>query len=307
MKQTINPQMTSFVYIGGIALCLAVVAVGAVLIILFGARFGFWEPIEGFRLYRAYFNSIAYVTAGVAAAAVVISLLLEARRSIALSGVAVVIGAALMSPIIMAMINPPVRAAPIHNISTDTENPPVFVALDDTRAGATNSLEYGGADAAAQTDTYPDIAPIQTGLSPNDAYARALSIADDMGWIIVDQRDDTLQFEATARTPVFYFADDIVVSVTPTTAGSRVDMRSVSRVGHSDQGVSADPVEQACLCVLPGQLPLVARCGQCQEAYVVRLYETVTGCLAMLHLPICGISPSRHCCTNWWSSTGCIF
>ncbi|MDO6592191.1 DUF1499 domain-containing protein [Loktanella sp. D2R18] len=239
MKQANNNPKTSFLYIGGIALCLAVVAVGAVLIILSGARFGFWEPIEGFRLYRVYFNSIAYVTAGVATAALVISLLLKARRSIALSSLAVVIGAALMSPIIMAMINPPVRAAPIHNISTDTENPPAFVALDDTRAGATNSLAYGGADAAAQNDAYPDIAPIQTDLSPYDAFARALSIADDMGWSIVDQRDDTFQFEATARTPVFYFADDIVVAVTPTTDGSRVDMRSVSRVGRSDQGVNA--------------------------------------------------------------------
>ena len=27
----------------------------------------------------------------------------------------------------------------------------------------------------------------------------------------------------------------------------------------------------------------------------------------MLHLPMCGISPSRHCCINWWSGTGLQF
>ncbi len=50
---------------------------------------------------------------------------------------------------------------------------------------------------------------------------------------------ERLCFEATARTPVFYFADDVVVVVTSREGGSRVDMRSVSRVGRSDQGVNA--------------------------------------------------------------------
>ena len=27
----------------------------------------------------------------------------------------------------------------------------------------------------------------------------------------------------------------------------------------------------------------------------------------MLHLPMCGISPSRHCCTSWYSSIGLQF
>lgn len=136
-------------------------------------------------------------------------------------------------------LNPTPRAAPIHDISTDTGNPPVFEVLDETRAGASNTLDYGGpAVAEAQAASYPDIAPLNTDLSAEDAYERALTVAEDIGWAIVATDAERLRFEATARTSVFYFADDVVV-VTPREDGSRVDMRGVSRVGRSDQGVNA--------------------------------------------------------------------
>ena len=45
--------------------------------------------------------------------------------------------------------------------------------------------------------------------------------------------------EATATTFWFGFKDDVVVRVTPDAAGSRVDVRSVSRVGRSDVGANA--------------------------------------------------------------------
>ena len=118
--------------------------------------------------------------------------------------------------------------------------PTPFQVLDDTRAGASNTLGYAGPElAAAQPAAYPDIAPLATDLPADAAYLRALKIAEDMGWEIVAKDPERLCFEATARTPVFYFADDVVVVVTSREGGSRVDMRSVSRVGRSDQGVNA--------------------------------------------------------------------
>jgi uncharacterized protein (DUF1499 family) len=132
-------------------------------------------------------------------------------------------------------LNPAPPAAPNHDISTDTANPPSFQVLDDTRAGASNTLGYAGPElAAAQAAAYPDIAPLATDLPADAAYLRALKIAEDMGWEIVAKDPERLCFEATARTPVFYFADDVVVVVTSREGGSRVDMRSVSRVGRSD-------------------------------------------------------------------------
>ena len=47
------------------------------------------------------------------------------------------------------------------------------------------------------------------------------------------------RLEATARTRWFGFRDDVVVRVAADGTGTRVDVRSVSRVGRSDLGTNA--------------------------------------------------------------------
>lgn len=227
-------------HFGKLASAISILAVAAGLIILFGAKLGLWSPLVGFGLYRTYFNPIAFVAAGFGLLGLIIHLVRKERRGILLSGIAALLGVALLAPLIWATLDPPVRAAPIHDITTDTQNPPEFLVLDETRPDASNSLEYAGQETAdIQRSAYPDIAPVMTGMSAEDAYARSLSIAQDMDWQIVAADPVGLRFEATARTPVFHFADDVVLVVTPLTDGSRVDIRSVSRVGRSDQGKNA--------------------------------------------------------------------
>jgi uncharacterized protein (DUF1499 family) len=53
---------------------------------------------------------------------------------------------------------------------------------------------------------------------------------------------DDLRIEATATTRLFGFKDDIVVRIRPAPQGSRLDIRSVSRVGRSDLGVNAQRI-----------------------------------------------------------------
>lgn len=128
----------------------------------------------------------------------------------------------------------------IHDITTDTENPPPFVAILERRTNAKNPAEYGGAEVAAkQRAAYPDIVPVNTPLPVARAVERAADVAREMGWTIVDV--DTLagRVEATDRTRWFGFYDDVVIRVTPTQGGSRVDVRSLSRVGGSDVGTNA--------------------------------------------------------------------
>lgn len=227
-------------YTGKLAFVVAVAGLIAVAVMLFGGRLGLWEPIVGFGLYRTYLNPVGAVIAGLGLLAVVIHITRKERKGVAAGAVTTAIGLACLMPLVASTLNPPVRAAPIHDISTDTVNPPEFEVLDETRAGASNTLEYGGAElAAAQAASYPDIAPSDTDLSPNAAFRRALAVAQDMGWDIVASDPTRYRFEATARTSVFYFADDVVVVVRAQGQGSRVDMRGVSRVGRSDQGVNA--------------------------------------------------------------------
>ncbi|WP_092066937.1 DUF1499 domain-containing protein [Poseidonocella pacifica] len=226
--------------LGAFALIVAIVALIAGAVIMFGVKLGLWEPLQGFVLYRTYFNPIAYTVTALALVALVVHLIRRDRTPLVLSVVALVIGAGMLVPQVMAALDPPVRAPPIHDITTDTGSPPQFLVLDDTRPGARNSLDYGGAETAeSQKSAFPDIAPIQTDLSGQEAYQRALKVAGDMGWKTVDAQDDALRFEATAHTPVFHFADDVVVVVSPAPTGSRVDIRSVSRVGRGDRGVNA--------------------------------------------------------------------
>ena len=227
-------------HLGKIALMVAVIGAGVAAVIVFGARLALWEPITGLGLYRSYFNPLAMIVAGVGLFALVIHLIRKEKMAAVFGGIAAVVGVALLVPMISSTINPPVRAAPINDITTDTANPPAFLVLDDTRAGARTSLVYAGAEVAdVQASAYPDIAPLETDLEADAAYTRALEVAEAMGWEIVAADAENHRFEATARTSVFYFADDVVVVVTEQDSGSRVDMRSVSRVGRSDQGVNA--------------------------------------------------------------------
>ncbi|WP_394154821.1 DUF1499 domain-containing protein [Loktanella salsilacus] len=227
-------------HLGKIALLVAVLGALAAVLIVFGARLGLWQPITGFGFYRSYFNPLAMIVTAVGVIALVIHILRKERGGMLSAGAATLVGLVLLAPMVHAALNPTPRAAPIHDISTDTTNPPAFVVLDETREGASNTLDYGGQELAdAQAAAYPDIAPLQTDLSADAAYARALTVALDMGWTIVAEDAKARRFEAVARTSVFFFADDVVVAVTAQDEGSRVDMRGVSRVGRSDQGVNA--------------------------------------------------------------------
>ena len=128
----------------------------------------------------------------------------------------------------------------IHDITTDTEHPPLFVAVLPLRAGVENPAEYGGPEVARkQKAAYPDLKPGLVSGPPEAVFPRALQAAKDMGWKIVDSDAKSLRIEATDTTCWFGFKDDIVVRLAHSPAGSRIDVRSVSRVGASDLGTNA--------------------------------------------------------------------
>jgi uncharacterized protein (DUF1499 family) len=127
----------------------------------------------------------------------------------------------------------------IHDVSTDTANPPPFEAVVPLRRGAKNPVEYVSATAAEQRRGYPDIAPLQLALAPTVVFDNAERAARAMGWQVVDASPDKLRIEAIDTSPWFGFKDDIVVRITAQGNGSVVDVRSLSRVGSSDLGANA--------------------------------------------------------------------
>lgn len=136
---------------------------------------------------------------------------------------------------------------PIHDITTDTQDPPQFSAVLPLRKadGATNSTDYGAAEVAQQQkEAYPDIVPAHLDEPPDQAFQRALDAARQMGWDIDASEPQQGRIEATATTFWFGFKDDVVIRVRPDQGGSRVDVRSESRVGRSDIGTNARRIRQ---------------------------------------------------------------
>jgi uncharacterized protein (DUF1499 family)/uncharacterized membrane protein YvlD (DUF360 family) len=128
----------------------------------------------------------------------------------------------------------------INDISTDFTDPPAMVALLQLRRGAPNPPAYPGAAAAVpQRDAYPDIMPVVLPVPPAEAFKRVDRVAMAMGWDVVARAPADGRLEAIDTSEWFGFRDDIVIRIRADGAGSRVDIRSKSRVGESDLGVNA--------------------------------------------------------------------
>jgi uncharacterized protein (DUF1499 family) len=132
------------------------------------------------------------------------------------------------------------QVPPIHDISTDTIHPPKFEAVLPLRAQAPNASDYPGAAIAAQQhQAYPDIQPLQFNAAPGRVFDAALDTARAMGWKIHAQVPAQGRIEATATTFWFGFKDDVVIRIRADAGGTRLDIRSESRVGKSDVGKNA--------------------------------------------------------------------
>jgi uncharacterized protein (DUF1499 family) len=219
-------------------LVLAAVAGLALLVAGPGHRFGWWSLGAGFGIIRfAAYGGIA--AAVVSAAALILAPLRGQRRGMfrALAGLAI----GLITVGVPAYYLQAARSVPpIHDITTDTEDPPAFETILPLRAQAPNPASYGGpAIAAQQQDAYPDIVPADYPVTTDRAFEAAFAAAREMDWDIVATDQAAGRIEAIDRTFWFGFIDDIVIRVRPTDAGSRIDVRSVSRVGVSDMGKNA--------------------------------------------------------------------
>ncbi len=128
----------------------------------------------------------------------------------------------------------------IHDITTDTVSPPGFVAIAPLRKNAPNPTEYGGIEIATkQRQAYPEIKTLVMDLPQEQAFAKAVDVAHEMGWKIAAADAAQGRIEATDTTFWFGFKDDIVVRIAPAGNRSLLDVRSVSRVGISDVGTNA--------------------------------------------------------------------
>ncbi|HMM67374.1 MAG TPA: DUF1499 domain-containing protein [Dokdonella sp.] len=201
-----------------------------------GSQMGWWEFRTGFALMRW----AVYLGLGAGVLALLLLVVPRTRRRNAgplLLGL--VLGLAASAMPLYGLYQ--AKSLPmIHDITTDTQRPPEFVAILPLRAGAANPAEYGGPEIAAkQAGAYPDIRSQHLDAPPGEAFNRAEKAARAMGWDIVAADAGAGRIEATDTTFWYGFKDDVVIRIEPDAGGSRIDVRSVSRVGLSDVGKNA--------------------------------------------------------------------
>ena len=157
---------------------------------------------------------------------------------------------------------------PIHDVTTDIIDPPVpsprLLALR-TSEDANPVLDITAPLTAAEAyrsprfasfgqrslgqvghEAYPALRTLDVDVAPPEAFATAREAAQAMGWTLgtVDERSGMI--EATAETFWFGFKDDVIIRVRAAAAGdgSRIDVRSISRVGLGDLGANAKRIER---------------------------------------------------------------
>jgi uncharacterized protein (DUF1499 family) len=250
--ETIRPGHRLLRQLPFLALILALAAVALLGLGPLGWRAGWWHYSVGFGILMPWAAYCGLAAVALAAIALVVGRRVNPERHLAIGVLAFAIGAAIAyvpwhySRMLGTMPS-------IHDITTDWDNPPQFVAILPLRKGsAANSVVYEGAKISdQQRKAYPDIAPATLDAAPAEAFARALKTAEQLGWTIVATDPAAGRIEASQRSRWFGFTDDIVIRVAAAGSFSRVDIRSVARFGRGDFGVNAARV-RAYLAALRG-------------------------------------------------------
>ena len=165
----------------------------------------------------------------------------SARRGVWLAAVSLLLAGAMFSIPAGYRLGP--RKPPIHDITTDIDNPPPFVAVVPLNTPGRTDYE-GEAIAAQQRQAYPDLLPAMLDVPPAEAFERALAAVYQMRWQLVEADERAGRIEATDTTFWFGFKDDVVIRVRPSGGGSRIDVRSLSRVGGGDAGTNGARIRE---------------------------------------------------------------
>lgn len=239
MKPLFRKNRVSWFANGGILA--AITAVIIAILSGLGTRLGWWHFGLGFTLLR-WSVYVAIAAAAISALGIIAARPATDKRGLFRAIVGLVIAVpVIVIPSLWKQLAQTVP--PIHDITTDTETPPAYVAVVPLRKDAPNSLEYGGTIIAGQQkEAYPDIKTLVLNITPAEVFDAALATIRDLNWEIIAEDKDNGHIEATDTTFWFGFKDDVVIRISPFDGGCKLDIRSVSRVGKSDVGTNAERI-----------------------------------------------------------------
>lgn len=219
----------------GVAVVAAVLFVAPPLASLLGL-------VDGFIAFRVFF--LGGVPLGLLALVLGVAGLYTTRPAAGRDGrgralLATGIGAAIVVAAAVAA-GPGAGLPPINDITTDLEDPPRFVAATELPGNAGRDLAHPGEEMAAQQRAgYPELGPLRVARPPSEVFAETVQAMEGFGWEVHHTDPEAGRIEATDTSRVFRFVDDIVVRLRAQGDGTRVDVRSKSRVGRGDLGANA--------------------------------------------------------------------
>ena len=220
----------------------AIVGIVAMPLGALGTKFGIWPFTTGF-----LFLGIGVILAAIVFFLGIIGAVYTTKKGMRQDRSSILIGIAISVVILGLMANQFVTAGavpPIHNISTDTDDPPQFATLVAVReAEGANPLAYNAAELAdLQRGAYPFVKPYISAEAADVTLNRVVGVLEGLGMDVANVDRDQGLVEATDETFWFGFKDDVAVRVRAANGGSIVDIRSVSRVGQSDLGKNAERI-----------------------------------------------------------------
>jgi hypothetical protein len=226
----------------------ALAIIGVVLIL---HRFGQIATPVALNVVAAGFAiTILAVVIGVVAS---ISIWVRGRSGAGAAAAGIVLGGALwIWP--LAYVSPYLNLPRINDISTDLASVPRFGMLARVRGPGANSATYPGERyAREQQVAYPDLRAMVVDRPVDEVFDLVDKVVRGrrgLGWKVLTEEQPSIRppkagiIEATERTLILGFIDDIVIRVTGTETESRIDIRSASRFGRHDFGANASRIRR---------------------------------------------------------------
>jgi uncharacterized protein (DUF1499 family) len=220
-----------------VGLIVAIACAAAAVLSGAGYRLGLWEFRSGFTILRwAFFGALGAALISLAG----LILGRGARPAVLVTGLLGLLIGAMTAYLPWNYKRTADTLPKIHDITTDVLSPPEFVAAAKLRREGDHPVTYDGPEVAAQQQlAYSDLAPLQTKAPNAQVFAAARAALENMGLEITDADPDRGRIEAVHTSLLYGFKDDVVVRIQETADGTKVDVRSKSRLGRSDIGMNA--------------------------------------------------------------------
>ncbi|MEL8055379.1 MAG: DUF1499 domain-containing protein [Pseudomonadota bacterium] len=277
MTDTTAPKAGWRMKVAAFALAAAIFTVLWFLIASLGTKWGWWSWQVGLgQMTLGTGPMIAMIALGLSVIAQVIAFIKAPRFQPFVIALIATLISAMMLFRLQGFGATALSLPPIHDVQTDWSDPVRFSdTLLEARAaqGETNPVlddpiipeaadarweGLGGmrvADAQEQAEQlyldeergFKPMDPVFFDQEPDEIAALAERLLTSRGWDLVtpfegQEGRDVIQLEATVTSGWFGFKDDVAVRIKAVEGATRVDMRSISRVGLSDIGANSKRV-----------------------------------------------------------------